>query len=292
VSALNDILCKIGLHQWKMKGNSHKCCAWAECSNCQKNNLNVRGKSTHLWGDWVPTEGKCEESRVCSRDNFSETRATHQLGDWQPVPDQCKETRRCSQCNYSEERKIEHTWGEWEIAEKECKENRLCIRCGQIETHTVDHDWNDWQLFEGKCQGTRVCKRCKQNETRWMEHQWTDKGICSHCGESQDKFSHLKGGIQLVEDHFSGCKLKAIVDLRSKCVCSIVVEFKNASVSRQLADSALNYWRPLLSTKGYLFPNSLTSQEWQTSKPTFSPYQEMSLSIPGHNVEGCYSNFN
>ena len=86
-------------------------------------------------------------------------------------------------------------------------------------------------------EGTRTCKRCKKSEERWLPHEWDNGGRCSRCGDTQDHFRHIKkAASRSVEDHFSGCKLMAVVDLRATPSVLSRRSSKNAAASSYLAD--------------------------------------------------------
>jgi hypothetical protein len=186
-----------------------------------------------------------------------------------PSNNECEEIHQCKRCGKYEIRPIEHDWTEWTPSNNECEEihqSHQCKRCGKTETRS-GHDWGESILIKNEFKENRQCKRCGKTDSHFV--------------------IHIPKGVIMVNEYYEGCKLVATIDKRSELVCALEVQFKNATVSRYLAESALEFWRPILATKGFVVPKALDSQDWKTYKPFGSPYQAMSLSIPGHNVDKC-----
>ena len=110
--------------------------------------------------------------------------------------------------------------------------------------------------------------------------------ISAAIGETMD---HSAKGVIMASGHYEGCKLVASIDAKSRQICALEVQFKNAAASKGLADRALAAWRPALASHSFVIPDSLVSQGWRTSKPVGAFYEVMALLASGHHVDSCCS---
>jgi hypothetical protein len=105
----------------------------------------------------------------------------------------------------------------------------------------------------------------------------------------REMIDQIKGHFTLVATgHYKGCKLMATIDVVSGEVCALEIEFKNAQLSRYLADEALAAWRKALAARLYVIPDALISKGWQSIAESGASYPSLTLRSPGHSLSYCH----
>jgi hypothetical protein len=160
---------------------------------------------------------------------------------------------------------------EWEYGKVDCTFTRRCDRCGASEALHPSHDYGDWTPDPPAYEEHRLCTRCGQRGMTQL-----------YCP------AHPPGGVVMASGHFEGCKLVSSIDARSKQVCAFEVQFKNAAVSFNRADTALSVWEERLKSRGFGFPTSLRKSRWVNKQPFGATYVSMAKEFPGHDIDACY----
>ena len=98
---------------------------------------------------------------------------------------------------------------------------------------------------------------------------------------------HSGTGVIMVAGHYNGCKLVASFDAETGDACAVEVQFKNAAVSKHLANEALAAWSSALSADSLVISDLLVQTGWRTGKPPGATYIVMAIRFPQHDTDTC-----